>query len=39
MRVTEVFVMTDVLAGDAADNAAERLARGWEDLVGRVARP
>jgi AcrR family transcriptional regulator len=34
-----LYLSSDVLAGDAADNAAERLARGWEDLVRRVARP
>ena len=34
-----LYLSSDVLAGDAADNVAERLARGWEDLVRRVARP
>ena len=34
-----LYLSSDVLAGDAADSVAERLARGWEDLIRRVARP
>ena len=34
-----LYLSSDVLAGDAADNVAKRLARGWEDLVRRVGRP
>ena len=34
-----LYLSSDALAGDAADNVAERLARGWEDLIRRVARP
>jgi len=34
-----LYLSSDALAGDAAENVAERLARGWEDLIRRVARP
>src|SRR3984885_14810293 len=34
-----LYLSSDALAGDAADNVAERLARGWEDLIRRVGRP
>jgi polyketide synthase 12 len=32
-----LYLSSDALAGDASD-VTERLARGWEDLVRRVAR-
>jgi len=33
-----LYLSADALAGDASD-VADRLARGWEDLVLRVGRP